>query len=140
MFNAPFKRKVNDILVKQELYHLIPVYDSVYEIPQRVNRYNSDLFTVFNTETQRFEIHSAEHDGYLPSLQCVLPYKDLDARTERFIQKNDIRVRGQEIFREIEQSERDWEKRKERERRNMIRDVASETQSMFAKDAWTFGT
>lgn len=138
--DAVFKRRVRDVLHKQELYHLIPLYDSVYNVPQRVNEYNADLFTVFNPKSQYFEIHSLEHDGNLPSLQCALPYKNLDARTERYIRQNDIRVRGQEIFREIERDEQLKEKRQERERRNMVRDIASETQSMFAKDAWTFGT
>lgn len=138
--DAVFKRRVRDCLQKQELYELIPLYDSVYDVPQRVNAYNPDLFVVFNPRSQYYEIHSLEHDGYLPSLQCGLPYKNLDARTERYIRQNDIRVRGQEIFNEIERDEERKQKREDRERKNMIRDLASETQSLFAKDAWTFGT
>jgi hypothetical protein len=135
-----FHSKVRDVLNRQELYDLIPLYDSVYEIPQRVNCYSAELFVVLNPRTQGFEIHSLAHSGYLPSLECVLPYKNLDARAVRYIQKNDIRIHGKEIFRRIERSEELKAKREERERRDTIRAIAGETQSMFAKDAWSFGT
>lgn len=138
--NHVLHSKIRDCLNRQELYHLIPVYDSTHEIPQRINRYSDDLFVVFNPKTQYYEVHSLEHSGYLPSLQCVLPYRNLDARAERFIQRNDIRIHGKEIFRRIERSEELREKRRQREFKNTIRDIASETQSMFAKDAWLFGT
>lgn len=138
--DAEFKRQVRDVLQRQELYHLIPMYDSTYEIPQRVNRYGRELFVVFNPKTQNYEIHSLEHDGHLPSIQCVLPYKNLDARVEIYLQKYDIRIHGQEIYREIDRSKERHEKAKARADRNMLRDVIGETQSMFAKDAWTFGT
>lgn len=138
--DAVFKRKVREVLHRQELYHLIPVYDSVYDIPQRINQYSEHLFVVFNPNNQNFEVHSAELDGYLPSLQCALPYKNLDARTERYIRQNDVRVRGKEIFDEIDRDAERRRLREERERRDTIRAIAGETQSMFAKDAWTFGT
>lgn len=138
--DAAFKRKVRDVLARQELYHLIPIYDSAHDVPQRIHAYAPDLFVVLNPKSQKFEIHSAEHDGYSPSIQCVLPYNDLDARAEKFIRQNDIRVRGKEIFYELDRERERRERSKERDQRNMMRDVIAETQSMFAKDAWTYGT
>lgn len=70
----------------------------------------------------------------------TLPFDELDNRTLRHIWQYDIRVHGAKLFSDLEKAEEEFEKRKERERKNWINDVARESQSYFAKDAWTFGT
>lgn len=114
---------------------LIPLFDHVLDIPQRLYDYDPSLFVCFNKHTQRYELHSLDQEG--DSFCATLPYKDLDARTLRWVWKNDIRVHGKDIFRRIEKSEEDFKKSKERQQRNWMQDIASETQSLFAKDAWT---
>lgn len=112
---------------------LIPVFTSDQNIPERLREYNENLFMCFNRHEQRFEIHSLEQsDSYC----TTIPYKDLDARTIRWVWQNDIRVHGKEIFRRLEREEDQREKAKKRDYSNWVRDVASETQTMFAKDAW----
>lgn len=113
---------------------LIALFDHVMNIPQRLYEYSPRLFVCFNRQSQRYEIHSLDQDD---SYCATLPYKDLDARALRWLQKNDIRIHGREIFDRIEKSEAAFHKRKEREFKNWVEDVASETQTMIAKDAWT---
>lgn len=113
--------------------HLHPLYRSVYDIPERLFEYNDSLFICFNSDTQRYELHSLEQPV---SFAAVLPYKDLDARSLRWIWNNDIRVHGRAIFERIEKGEELAKKRKDREFHNWVESVGKETQSLFAKDAW----
>lgn len=121
----------------REQYHLSPILHSTLNVPERLHEYHPRLFICFNNKTDRFELHSLDQQI---SLCSPLPYKALDARTLRWVWQNDIRVHGQAIFQRIEQSEELFKKRKDREFKNWVEDVASETQSMFAKDAWAMGT
>lgn len=112
---------------------LIPVFTSDQNIPERLYDYNSRLFICFNRVDQRYEVHNLDQED---SYCATLPYRDLDVRSIRWIWQNDIRVHGKDIFHRIERQEEQREKQKERDYKNWIHDVASETQSMFAKDAW----
>lgn len=112
---------------------LIPVFTSDQNIPERLREYNESLFMCFNRVEQRFEIHSLDQED---SYCTTTPYKSLDVRTIRWIWQNDIRVHGKEIFRRLEREEEQRENSKKRDYANWVRDVGSETQSMFAKDAW----
>lgn len=118
-------------------HHLSPLFHSTLNIPERVYEYNPRLFLCFNNKDNRFELHSLDQEF---SLCGPLPYKSLDARTMRWIWKNDIRVHGKGIFRRIEQDEQRREKQQEREFKNWVEAVGKETQSEFAKDAWALGT
>lgn len=118
-------------------HHLKPVFTNVQDIPQRVKEYDPELFIVFNTKNQRFEIHSK--DGGETTYNATIPYKDLDERTIRYIRKNDIRVHGMAIYDRIAKSEQQAKERKEKERKQFTRDFAAEFQSEFAKDAWVMG-
>lgn len=129
--NADFKREVTLKIDHQS--HLLPLFGSVFNIPDRLFEYNPQLFICFNTDTQRYELHSLEQPV---SFAAVLPYKDLDARSLRWIWINDIRVHGRAIFDRIEQSEERAKKRQDREFHNWVESVGKETQSLFAKDAW----
>jgi hypothetical protein len=117
---------------------LSPIFGSTHNIPERVAEYNPDLFLCHNVVTDRIEVHSLANSG--DTFCANLPYKSLDARTIRWIWENDIRVHGKNIFKRIEASEQAYERMKQREYKNWIEDVGKETQSLFAKDAWTFAT
>lgn len=113
---------------------LLPVFSHTLNIPERLYAYNPRLFLCFNRHEQRFEVHSLDQED---SYCCTVPFRELDARVLQWVWQNDIRMHGKEIFRRMEREEQKREKQKEREMQNWIRDVASETQSLFAKDAWT---
>lgn len=126
---------------KEDIYHLLkgkphlsPVFSHACFIPERVKEYDPDLFLVFNSSNDRFEIHSYEAGE--TSYNATLPYKSLDARTLRYIQRNDIRVHGMKIYDRINKSEEAHKKKKEKDEKSFVRDFASEFQSEFAKDAW----
>lgn len=123
--------------IKRKL-HLEPVFTSSHDIPERLYEYDNSFFMVFNHKTKKFEIHNLDQIG--DSYCMVVPFRQLDVRTVRWVWQNDIRMHGKEIFRKLERQEKALEEAKDRERRNWIRDMASETQSLFAKDAWTFAT
>jgi hypothetical protein len=112
---------------------LIPMFTSTQDVPEAIYDYNERLFVCYNRVEDRYEIHNLDQ---MDSFCATLPYKSLDARAKRWIWKNDIRVHGDKIFKEIEQHEEKMAKSKEREFKNWVEDVGSETQSMFAKDAW----
>lgn len=114
--------------------HLHLVERSVYDIPERVEEYDPDMFVVFNSNRQTYELHSLQYPG--DTFQLTFPFSELDVRALRHIWRNDISVHGKDIFRRIEREEEEFKKRRQREEKNWMRAVASETQSMFAKDAW----
>jgi hypothetical protein len=114
--------------------HLTPVFTSTLNVPERVKEYDDTLFLAFNNENGRFEIHSI--DSVPTTYNATLPYKNLDARTVRYIRKNDIRVHGDLIHKRIEEQEQRAEKERERDAARRRQDFAKEFQSEFAKDAW----
>lgn len=129
-----FEQKVNEKI--GHLPYLVPIFSHVYDMPRRIKEYDSSFFVVFNKNRQKYEIHSLDYPDN-DTLSCTVPYDELDVRALYHIYDNDLRVHGSEIFRRIERSERLAEQRQERERRNWLHAVAKETQSMFAKDAWS---
>lgn len=126
-----FKREVRHKLEGQT--HLLPLFGSVYNIPERLFEYNPSLFICFNADTQRYELHSIDQEM---SFAAVLPYRDLDARTLRWVWMNDIRVHGTAIFDRIQKNEEKAERQREREFSNWVQSIGRETASLFAKDAW----
>lgn len=126
-----FEREVNEKI--QYRPRLIPVFSHTHNIPERLYDYNPRLFLCFNRVSQKYEVHHLDQ----PDSHCFnVPFDELDARVIRHVWMNDIGVHGKEIFRRVAKSEEEWERRKEREYRNWVRDVAAETKSMFANDAW----
>lgn len=134
--NADFENRV-----KRAVEHrprLTPIFTSSLNIPDRLYEYNPNLFLCHNIVSGKFEIHSL--DNSRDTFCGNLPFKTLDARALHWVWENDIRVHGEAIFERIYKSEEDFKKSKDREYRNWLESVGKETQSMFAKDAWTAGT
>lgn len=115
--------------------HLLVLEGSTNYIPERIEEYDKDMFVVFNTINQKYEIHSIQYPG--DTYQMTVPFDELDNRILKHVWQNDISVHGKEIFKRIEQGEEKAKKSKDREFKNWVQGVASETKSMFAKDAWT---
>lgn len=113
--------------------HLVET--NVYDIPKRIEEYDADMFVVFNSLKQKYELHSLQYPG--DTFQTTFPFNELDARALRHVWENDLSVHGKEIFKRIERDESKAKKDKDRDMKNWIQAVASETKSMFAKDAWT---
>lgn len=115
-------------------HHLIPIFQSVYHIPERLYEYDRSMFLVFNTRTQKYEVHCLDHIG--DTFAFTVPYDELDVRTLRHVWRNDLRKHGRKIFLDIERSEEAFWSRQEREWREWIRDMAKETRTLFARGAW----
>lgn len=129
--NDYFKEAVRDKIKYKP--RLTPMFTSHHDIPEQVYAYNPSLFLCYNNVEDRIELHSLDQEI---SFCASLPYKKLDQRTMRWMWTNDIRVHGKELMRRLDQGEADFHKAKERERKNWIEDVAKETRTMLAKDAW----
>lgn len=114
--------------------HLKPVYTHVYNIPERLRQNDKNLFVVFNTITQRYEIHSLENKGNSFSLN--VPFRELDARVEEFVKKYDLRRHGRKIFDEIESKNEELEQANKRDRKTFAQGLADELYKPVKKLAW----
>lgn len=127
-----FKNRAESILRWRNLHHLKPLFTNLHNIPERVYEYNQNLFVVFNTRDQKYEIHSIEQGPGANSRQCQLEFDDLDIRTLHYIRDNDLRVHGWAIFDRIEKSEQDAKKRKDKQFRSDMNAIARENKNVFA--------
>lgn len=120
--------------------HLRLIEHDVFHIADRIQEYDERMFIVLNLIKGKYEVHSFEYAPAIAhpadTIQLTLPFAQLDARALQHLYDNDIRVHGKNIFRKIEQEEEAFEKAKKRDFSNWVQAVASETKSMFAKDAW----
>lgn len=123
--------------IKDRIKHkpwLIPMFSNIFCIPERLRRNDPNLFVVFNKATQKYEIHSLDNKGDSFSLQ--VPFKELDARTEEFVKKYDLRRHGMKIYREIDEHNERLEEQNRRQRSNDIYDMAREIYPLFKRYAY----
>lgn len=114
-------------------YYKILISDSVYEIPQRLKEYDKSFFVVFNKRNGKFEVHS--HDNLWNTYCFTVPFDELDQRTLDIVMKNDTKNIGpKDIERELNNHNERVEKRKDKDFKNWVEDVAKETYSHFKKD------
>lgn len=133
--NTTYKNEAEKILRWRNLHHLKPVWSDVFGIAKRVYEYCNDFFVVFNTRTQKYEIHSIAGGPNVNSKELDIPYDELDSRTLDHIWRQDIRVHGKEIFRRIERQEEEYRKRKEKEFRDEVNTLARDTRHIFRRAA-----
>ena len=90
----------------------IPVLSNVYDIPVRFKEVNRDFFIMFNTRTQKYELH----DPKLPfsTLYCVLPFDELDARSIAYVlERRNICL--EDLAREIERYNEELDRKQQAE-------------------------
>ena len=80
-------------------YH-IPVVSHAVDIPIRLKELNGAFFVMFNTRTQKYEVHCA--DQPFETLACVLPYDELDARAIDYVREHSVH-RMETIAKEIDE-------------------------------------
>lgn len=133
MGQVAFEHEVYERL--QGRKHLQPVFSGgCYDITRRLREYDPALFVVWNPKRRKMEIHSLNNIG--STYGCDVPNNRLDARVETVIRMSDLKVRGQEIFKEIDALNERLEKSMERQRRDEIRAIAGEMKPYFAKLGW----
>jgi len=114
---------------------LYPVFSGGnYDMVRRIREYNPDLFICWNTRRQRYEVHSLGNIG--STYICDVPDNRLDARLEGVLRRGDIRVRGKEIFAEIDRHNENIERSMERQRRNDLIGIAEEMHPYFRRLGW----
>lgn len=67
---------------------LIPVKSNVYDIPQRLREIDSNYFVMYNTESDKFEVHHSKQIG--GTLALNIPYSELDSRTLELVRKTSV--------------------------------------------------
>ena len=99
----------------------IPVLSNATDIPARLKALRASWFVMFNTRSQRFEIHdAAQPEG---TLACALPFDALDARAIEYARRYRV-ARLEETAREVEA----FNERLEREaRRDYLNRAADKT-------------
>jgi hypothetical protein len=133
MSNTDYRNQIHDRLRGKQ--YLLPVYHSVLNIPERVREFDSSMFVVLNTKSQRFEVHSLDNIG---NTFCVaVGFNDLDERLINMLYKGNVRTRGKAILEEIDLHNEKLKASRERSRRNDLEAIASEMRSSFAKVAWS---
>lgn len=85
----------------------IPVLSNAMDIPVRLKEVNRDFFVMFNTRTQKYEIHCASQLG--GTMACSLPFDELDARAILYAREFSA-ARTQQIAEEIERYNEKLEK------------------------------
>ncbi len=128
-----YKEEIKHRLIDKP--HLIPVFTNVYHIPERLRAYDSNLFVVFNTLKQWHEVHTLANKDRDTFGLCI-PYSELDARAEYLVRRNNIRVRGKEIFREMDEHNEKLERSIERAKKNEREAVARDIRPVIKKLAW----
>jgi len=105
---------------------------NVFFIPERLRAYDDNLFVVFNTYKQWFEIHTlANKDGSTFGL-CI-PYPELDARAEYLVRRNNLRTRGRKVFTEMDEHNEKLEKSIERAKKNEREAMAKDMRPLVKK-------
>ncbi len=131
--NLVFEHRVADRL--QGKPHLEPLLCfGVYDIPRRLREYDPSLFVVRNHRRRRFEVHSVDNKG--STFCCDVPYDQLDSRVEEAVKRGNIRVRGPQIFQEIDEYNERLERSMKRARRTELEGIAEEMHPYFRDDAW----
>lgn len=95
----------------------IPVLSNVYDIPERLKEINPNFFVMFNSVTQKYEVHDAAQT--MNTFACQLPFDELDARALEYVQKYSF-VNLDKLAREVEEHN----ERLDEQRKNTILDKA----------------
>lgn len=113
---------------------LEPVFSDLFDISNRIRTVDPTLFIVRNHRLDQYEVHSLAH--YPNTFAWVVPYHVLDIRTIRRAWKNSLLLRGDTIFKEVDERNARHEASLRRQFNNDIDAIARETRSLFAKTAW----
>jgi hypothetical protein len=132
MGKIEFENRVRDRL--QGKPYLEPIFSDCYDLTRLLREYDEQLFLVWDVRRQKYEIHSLGNQGL--TYACDVPNNRLDSRVLTELRRGDLRLRGEKIFREIDEHNEYVRKSAENRRRDAIVDAAECMQSSFAKLAW----
>lgn len=89
----------------------IPVNSDVFDITSRLKQIDPSYFVVFNTNKQKYELHSNEQ---LFTTYCLtIPFDSLDSRTVELANKT-RRQNQQALLKEMEQENQKYERSQRR--------------------------
>lgn len=132
MIGALTKARIKDRLHGRP--HLIPVFTNVCHIPERLYEADPTSFFVWNTAEQRYEVHCLDNKG--DSYSMTVPYRELDVRILERIRRSDLRVRGLDIYREMDEINERLDTSAQRARQNELLGQCEEMTPYFRKVAW----
>ena len=82
---------------------LVLIKGSVHDVSERIHEIDNRYIVYYNKRKSRYEVHSS---GCSPSLQLVLPYHQLDARSVDYVNSTRLARRLDEIKRMDDDNER----------------------------------
>lgn len=82
---------------------LVLIKGSVHDVPERIHEIDDRYIVYYNKRRSRYEVHSR---GFSPSLQLVLPYRQLDSRAVDYVSSTRVARKLDEIQRIDDDNER----------------------------------
>jgi len=131
MGKISYEIQIHDRL--QGKQHLRPIFTSTLQIPERLREMDPNYFLVFNTRTQKYEVHNLSHKGNTYGI--TIYYDELDYRTLYVTRASDLRYR-KNLFREIDEHNKKLEQAAKRNRQNELRGIGEEMKPYFSRLAW----
>lgn len=115
--------------------HLQPIFSGGnYDMGNRLREYDPGMFVVWNSKRQQYEIHTLSNRGN--TFAVNVPDNRLDGRLEEKVRRGDIRTRGMQVFREIDEHNERLERSKEQSRKNDLKGIAEEMYPYFRQAGW----
>lgn len=101
-------------------YYLVET--NVCRIPERIREIDPDYFILFNTYSQKYELHHK----MLPwdTYQLTFPYPELDARSVFHVNRTHVR-RAKQLQREVEENNRKIDEAKQKRFKDQVREISN---------------
>lgn len=103
---------------------LILIQNDVYNVAERLNKYDNNIFVLYNKKKNKFEIHTIDNKDGLT--HCITsPYNCLDYRIINKVISGDNKKKGKLFFEDIEKHNKLIEEVENIREKNIISDMTS---------------
>ena len=99
----------------------------LFGIADRLKEIDPSYFIVYSYKKGRFEVHSSAQRG--SSFALAVPYSELDERTVRLVRQ----TRSERREKLFEETERENEKLRAREKRKIVKKAEKEVERVYGK-------
>lgn len=108
-----------DNVIHLTVYYLVET--NVFRIPERIKEIDPDYFILFNSYTQKYELHHRITPWN--TYQLTFPYPELDARAVTHVNRTHVR-RAKQLAREVEEHNRKLDEAKRKRFSDQVREIA----------------
>jgi hypothetical protein len=129
------RSKLNEITYRlQGKPFLMLVETSANSVPEAIDEYDPNMFICFNRLNHSYEVHSLANKGDTHTMS--IPWETLDQRVIELVWRKDQKKHSlKSIIADMERHNREIDERRDRNRKNEIYSIASETRTVFKRYA-----